>query len=256
MLHVQDTHHHHDRLADYTRVIGVGIQFAFQPLVHLGLSRVIGYEALVRGRSGEPAASIIANVRPENLGYFDQACRTRAIHDAQKVGLRNDLFLNCTELTPQDIDLAVRTTTEQSVAAGIGPESIVLEFASLKKLGSPRELASVREQAQAAGFRVLSDNFGAGEAGLKRLAVFRPDYVKLDRELIAQVHRSRTRQAVVMGIVSTCRALGIEVIAAGVERWEDVVWLRENAGIECFQGYYFARPELNQKPLVDQQLLG
>ncbi|MGY6586831.1 MAG: EAL domain-containing protein [Wenzhouxiangella sp.] len=256
MLHTYETNHHHDRLADYTRVIGVGIQFAFQPLVHLGLSRVIGYEALVRGRSGEPAASIIANVRPENLGYFDQACRTRAIHDARALGLNNDLFLNCTELTPQDLDLALRTTTDQSVAAGIGPESIVLEFASLKQLGNPRELASVRERAQAAGFRVLADNFGVGEAGLKRLAVFRPDYVKLDRELINQVHRSRTRQAVLMGIVSTSRALGIEVIAAGVERWEDVVWLRENTGIECFQGYYFARPELNQKPMVDQQLLG
>ena len=256
MLHVYDTNHDHDRLADYTRVIGVGIQFAFQPLVHLGLSRVMGYEALVRGRSGEPAASIIANVRPDNLGYFDQACRTRAIHDAQAVGLRNDLFLNCTELTPQDLELALRTTADQSVAAGIGPESIVLEFASLKKLGTPRELSSVREQAQAAGFRVLADNFGVGEAGLKRLAVFRPDYVKLDRELINQVHRSRTRQAIVIGVASSCRALGIEVIAAGIERWEDVVWLRENTGIECFQGYYFARPELNQKPLVDQQLLG
>lgn len=256
MLHVQESNHHHDRLADYTRVIGVGIQFAFQPLVHLGLSRVIGYEALVRGRSGEPAASIIANVRPENLGYFDQACRTRAIHDAQSVGLRNDLFLNCTELTPQNLDLALRTTSEQSIAAGIGPESIVLEFSSLKKLGSPRELAAVRALAQDWGFRVLADNFGAGEAGLKRLAVFRPDYVKLDRELINQVHRSRTRQAIVVGVAATCRALGIEVIAAGVERWEDLIWLRESAGIECFQGYYFARPELNQKPLVDQQLLG
>ncbi len=243
------------RQADYTSVIGVGIQFAFQPLVHMGAGQVVGYEALVRGRSGEPASQIIANVLPENLGFFDQACRSRAIQDAAGLKMQSDLYLNCTQISPDNLGLALDTTREDAEACGFNASKIVLEFASLVRLGSPRELAGVRDRASAAGFRVLADNFGTGEAGLKRLAVFRPDYVKLDREIVNQVHTSARRQAIILGIVATCRALNIGVIATGVERVEDVEWLHETAGINCFQGFYFARPEVQSKPEVEPALL-
>jgi blue light- and temperature-responsive anti-repressor len=253
-LKLDDTHQ--IRLTDYTSVIGVGIEFAFQPLVHQGAGRVIGFEALVRGRSGEPASSIIANVRPENLTYFDQACRSRAIQDAAKLGITGDLFLNCTQMTPDNLAMALSATKAEAEACGLRPEQIVLEFASLVRLGNPRELAGVRDRANAAGFRVLADNFGTGEAGLKRLAVFRPQYIKLDREIINQVHASQRRQAIILGIIATCRALGVEVIATGVERAEEVSWLHEQAGIQCFQGYYFARPKFQGAPQVDADLIG
>lgn len=245
----------HARLADYTAVIGVGIQFAFQPLVNLQGARIMGYEALVRGRSGEPAGSIIANVLPENLSYFDQACRSRAIQDAAELGINSDLFLNCTQINPDNLGLALSATREQAETCGLDTGQVVLEFSSLVRLGNPRELANVRDRANACGFRVLADNFGTGEAGLKRLAVFCPEYIKLDREIINQVHASRRRQAMILGIIATCQALGTEVIATGVERAEEVEWLHEKAGINCFQGYYFARPQLQAKPPVDRDLL-
>jgi len=243
------------RLFDYTAVIGVGIRFAFQPVVHLRAGRIIGFEALVRGRSGEPASSIIANVRPDNLSFFDQACRSRAIQDASELGMTSDLFLNCTQITPDNLGLALKGTLRQVQASGMSPDQVVLEFSSLARLGNPRELANVRDQANACGFRVLADNYGTGDAGLKRLAVFRPEYVKLDREIINKVHTSRRRQAIVLGIVATCRALDIGVIAIGVERAEEVDWLHNSVGIDYFQGYYFARPELQAKPTVASELL-
>ena len=244
-----------ERLADYTSVIGMGIQFAFQPVVDLRRGRVIGYEALLRGRSGEPAASIIDNVLSENRAFFDQACRTRAIAEAAGLGVTSDLFLNCTETRPDNLELALTATRDEVMQRGLAPGQIVLEFASLRQLGNPRELANVRERAHAHGFRVLSDNFGTGEAGLKRLAVFGPDMVKLDREIINNIHTSRRRQAIVLGVVATCRALDTRVVAAGVEHQEEVRWLFDSAGIGCFQGYYFARPELAAKPKVDAELL-
>lgn len=244
-----------ERLADYTSVIGMGIRFAFQPVVDLDQGRVSGYEALVRGRSGEPAGSIIANVLPENLAFFDQACRSRAISNAAGLGMLSDLFLNCTHINPDNLDLALTTTREQAELEGLSADRIVLEFASLTRLGNPRELASVRDRAHAHGFRVLADNYGIGEAGLKRLAVFCPDYVKLDREIVNQIHVSRRRQAIVLGIVGLCRALDIGLIATGVERQEEVHWLQETAGVTVFQGYYYAKPALMAKPQVDSSLL-
>lgn len=231
------------RLDDYLAVLDVGIRFAFQPLVEEGSGRTIGHEALVRGCSGESPAQIIASVRPENLFYFDQACRLGAIREASRLRLKGDLHINCTEVDPETLELALKSTAQAVEASRFQPHQIVLEFNSLERLGSPRQLSQVRARANHYGFRVAADNFGTGEAGLKRLAVLRPEFVKLDRELISGVHGSLRRQAMVLGVLASCKALGIEPIAAGVEGEGEVAWLRQ-AGVACFQGYYFGRPEL------------
>ncbi|WP_376692886.1 EAL domain-containing protein [Wenzhouxiangella sp. EGI_FJ10409] len=231
------------RLEDYLSVLDVGIRFAFQPLVDGQSGRTVGHEALVRGCSGESPAQIIASVRPDNLFYFDQACRLGAIREASRLGLRGDLHINCTEIDPDNLEAALASTAEAVEASRFSPSQIVLEFNSLERLGSPRQLAEVRARANAWGFRVAADNFGTGEAGLKRLAVLRPEFVKLDRELIAGIHGSLRRQAMVLGVVASCKALGIVPIAAGIERESELEWLRQ-AGVAHFQGYYFGRPEL------------
>ncbi len=238
---------HHDsvnsRLEDYMSVLDVGIRFAFQPLVDAASGRTFGHEALVRGCSGESPAQIIASVRPENLFYFDQACRLGAIREASRLGLGGDLHINCTEIDPDNLETALASTAEAVAASRFKARQIVLEFNSLERLGSPRQLAEVRARANAWGFRVAADNFGTGEAGLKRLAVLRPEFVKLDRELIAGIHGSLRRQAMVLGVVASCKALGIVPIAAGIERETELEWLRQ-AGVAHFQGYYFGRPRL------------
>jgi len=248
------TRHCPSRLSDYASVIDVGICFAFQPLVDAETGQVTGHEALVRGCSGESALQIIAGVLPENLFYFDQACRLGAIRDADRAGLEGDLHLNCTEVDPDTIELALASTAEAVAASSLSPHQIVLEFSSLQRLGDPRQLAAVRAQSNRHGFRVLADNYGTGEAGLKRLAVFRPEMLKLDREVVSNVHQSPRRQAMVLGILATCRVLGITPIATGVEREEEVSWLRQ-AGVERFQGYFFARPKRSEQPQVAPELL-
>jgi EAL domain-containing protein (putative c-di-GMP-specific phosphodiesterase class I) len=231
------------RLEDYLAVLDVGIRFAFQPLVEARTGRTFGHEALVRGCGGESPAQIIASVRPENLFYFDQACRLGAIREADRQGLRGDLHINCTEVDPDNLEHALASTARAVDASRYRHSQIVLEFSTLERLGSPRQLASVRARANAYGFRVAADNFGTGEAGLKRLAVLRPEFVKLDRELITGIERSPRRQAMVLGVIASCRALGIGVIAAGIESKPEIEWL-ETAGVDGFQGYWFGRPRL------------
>jgi EAL domain-containing protein (putative c-di-GMP-specific phosphodiesterase class I) len=213
----------------------------------------VGHEALVRGCSGESPAQIVASVRPENLFYFDQACRLGAIREASRLGLEGDLHINCTEVDPDNLEMALKSTAQAVYASRFEADQIVLEFNSLERLGDPRQLARVRSRANAFGFRVAADNFGTGEAGLKRLAVLRPEYVKLDRELVSGIHGSPRRQAMVLGVLASCQALGVEAIAAGIESEAEVNWLRQ-AGVACFQGYYFGRPELAEEEAQDEEL--
>jgi EAL domain-containing protein (putative c-di-GMP-specific phosphodiesterase class I) len=98
-----------------------------------------------------------------------------------------------------------------------------------------------RQAVHAAGFRVLADNIGRGEIGLKRLAVFRPDHAKLDRSLIQGIECSPRRQAIVHGLFAMTASLGTGLMAAGVESAAEAHWLART-GVGRAQGYHFGRP--------------
>lgn len=226
---------------DCSEVVDTGFSFAFQPLVEIESRKTVGHEALVRGLAGESAASVIEAIRPENLYYFDQACRMRALKVAAQRGIEKALHLNCSQVSPDNLALSIDATIECAAKHGFTPGRIVLEFGSLEMLGNPRQLDKAREMAHSAGLRVLADNLGVGEVGLKRLAVFRPDFAKLDRSLVSGIGTSARRQAIIYGLIATCMALDIEVIATGIEREAEVRWL-ESAGVKLAQGFLFGRP--------------
>lgn len=229
--------------------LDLDFSFAFQPIVEGRTLEATGYEALIRGVSGERAGAIIARIQPHNLSAFDQSSRNRAIEVASRIGFDADLHLNCSEAGSTNLDQLLHATAGAAARHRFPAERIVLEFRNLDKLGGPRELATVRDRAAAAGLRVAADNVGCGEIGLKRLVVFRPHQAKLDRELITAIHTSPRRQAMVAGLIAACRSIGIVLVATGVENELEYEWLAE-AGVERFQGYFFARPGLETAPEV------
>jgi len=238
-------------LMDCAEAIDSSFSFAFQPVVDLDTMRIVGHEALVRGLSQESAESVIAAIRPENQYLFDQACRIRALELAIKLNITGLIHLNCSHITPENIDTTLATMKAWAQRCGIEPKRVVLELNDLNAFNCPRQLNDVRKKTRAAGFKLLADRYGASEAGLKRLAVLKPDFVKLDRSLICDIDRSVRRQAIVQGIVATCRMLGVEIIASGVERPEETDWL-QNAGIKFGQGFLYARPAFEAAPAVEQ----
>ena len=68
------------------------------------------------------------------------------------------------------------------------------------------------------------------------------DEVKIDRTFISEVHRRPRSQGILRAIESLCGALGIDVVAEGVETQEELDHLRRHTTIGCAQGYWFARP--------------
>ncbi|MEH8440319.1 EAL domain-containing protein, partial [Klebsiella pneumoniae] len=71
-----------------------------------------------------------------------------------------------------------------------------------------------------------------------------PDKIKVDAELVRDIHISGTKQAIVASVVRCCEDLGITVVAEGVETLEEWCWL-QSVGIRLFQGFLFSRPCLN-----------
>ena len=118
-------------------------------------------------------------------------------------------------------------------ANGFVPEQIVVEFTESEAISRFEEFTSAVRQLKSAGISVAIDHFGAGFAGLQLLAQFQPDRIKINRDLIANVHKSGPRQAIIQSIIKCCASLEILFCAVGVELAEEWMWL-ESAGISQF----------------------
>src|SRR5512142_936703 len=237
-------------------VSGVDFEFsfAFQPIVDASSREVISFEALVRGPAGEPSAEVFAKVPRENLYRFDQACRVKAIHVAKRLKLHTRLNIN---LFPNAIHLTgmnIRATLQASFQEGFPVENLIFEVSEAERLIHYSRVVEIFKSYEDFGFQTAIDDFGTGYSGLRMLAEYQPNYIKLDRNIIADIHQNHVKQTIVKGVGSICKQLCIEIVAEGVEKAEEYEWLR-GAGINLFQGYYFARPAFEALSEVPMRLL-
>ncbi|MGD1905236.1 MAG: EAL domain-containing protein [Leptolyngbyaceae cyanobacterium] len=217
------------------------LTMAFQPIVNTTTQQIFAHEALVRGLNNEPAAQIFAQVNDGNRYRFDQVCRTKAIKLACELAMPTLLNINFMPNAVYQPDLCIRTTLAAADRYGFPIERIVFEITESEKVEDLLHLRRIVDYYRERGFKIAIDDFGAGYAGLKRLAEIPADIVKLDMALIRQIDTDKVRQAIVRGIFQVCEELSAQVIAEGVETSEELAVL-QGLGIELFQGYYFARP--------------
>jgi len=94
------------------------------------------------------------------------------------------------------------------------------------------------------GTRVSIDDFGVGYSSLSALADITVDEVKVDRSFITDIHQRARSQSVLKAIESLSHALGMTIVAEGVETFEELAYLQAATRIRYAQGYYFSKPLL------------
>lgn len=223
--------------------------FAFQPIVNAENREIISFEALVRGPHGEPSASVFAQVPSCDFPRFDEVLRREAIYLASRLKIPNLLSLNLSSKGLYEVDLNITATFQASINSGIPVENIIFEVLETDNLTDQRNLVKYLQLIQDFGFRTAIDDFGAGYSGLKLLVKYQPNYIKLDRQLIGDIHHNTIKQSVYAGIAQICRRLSIDIVAEGVEKAGEYYWLRDN-GVSFFQGFYFAKPAFEALPEV------
>jgi EAL domain-containing protein (putative c-di-GMP-specific phosphodiesterase class I) len=127
-------------------------------------------------------------------------------------------------------------------AAGVRPSQIAFEVVETDKVQSQRELKDVLRAYRKAGFKVALDDVGAGYSTLLSLAEMRPDYIKLDGELVRRSAESNLEAKLVRDLAETARQNGIITIAEGIEtagQMQSVL----GAGVRITQGYFHGRPQ-------------
>lgn len=227
--------------------------FAFQPIVDARTKEIISFEALVRGPNGQPAKEVFAKVDRYQIFNFDQACRKKAIQLAKNLHLHQSLNLNLFPHALYQTGMNIRATLQAALDYQFPQENIIFEITETEQLTDNRQLVHLIRMYKEFGFQTAIDDFGSGYAGLNLLVEYCPNWIKIDRSLIANIHDDPVRQTIVEGMRYICKKLDIQMMAEGVERVEEYDWLRKN-GVNIFQGYYFAYPAFEALPEVDRTL--
>jgi EAL domain-containing protein (putative c-di-GMP-specific phosphodiesterase class I) len=225
----------------------IDLAFAFQPIVDTSIGAAYAHEALVRGRNGESAASVLSQVSDDNRYHFDQRCRTVAIEQAASLGMDGFLSINFMPNAVYQPEACIRRTLEAADTFGFARERIIFETVEGENIVSRPHLVNIFRAYRSFGFQTAIDDFGAGYSGLTLLADFQPDLVKLDMELVRGIDTDAVRQSIARGVLSMCRDLGIRVIAEGVETRGERDFFAAN-GVTLMQGYLFAKPAFRAIP--------
>ncbi|WP_310607448.1 diguanylate phosphodiesterase [Buttiauxella brennerae] len=214
--------------------------FAFQPIVDPFAQKIVSTEALIRTPSGDSPAVYFEGLAGNSLYEADLNSKKVAFAMASALGLGGQsISVNLLPMTLVIIPDAVDFLLSEIQLHGLVPEQVTVEFTESEVISRIDDFTSAIRQLKAAGISVAIDHFGAGFGGLLLLTQFQPDSIKINRELIQDVHKSGPRQAIIQAIIKCCATLEISISVVGVEKAEEWMWL-ESAGITQFQGNLFA----------------
>lgn len=224
------------------------IHSVFQPIVRVpaeGVApEIFGYECLMRGvHNGQVVApDVMLNMaRGADLIFqLDLAARRAALVGAGKHGIKERVFINFSPNSIYDPWHCLRSTVNTVEEVGLSRDQVVFEITETERLPALKHLRRIMEFYREEGFQVALDDVGAGYSSLNVLIELKPDFVKLDMGLVRDVDRDKSKAIVARKLIETVKELELSTIAEGIERAEELDWVRER-GAEFAQGYLFAR---------------
>jgi EAL domain-containing protein (putative c-di-GMP-specific phosphodiesterase class I) len=189
---------------------------------------------------------------PIGAWVLTEACR-RAARWQRIAGRKIDVSVNLSprQLTHPDLVGHVQTALADS---GLPPDALILEVTESVLLGDADRPLEVLRDLRGLGIRLALDDFGTGYSSLAYLTRLPLDILKLDRAFIARLVPDSQEAAVTAAIAQMATALGLTVIAEGVETAAQADVLG-GIGIGLAQGYLYARPmtaaTLESHPYLD-----
>ena len=222
---------------------------AFQSKVDIRTQELKGIEALVRLRDHEgviQAPGTFINLAVE-LGLIDELTHLVLAEIVKSIDLINETF-------GPDTSISINVAAKQA-----GNIEFMQSFArALEATGFPtRFMIEVTEDAfvtkthfqdkilpifRKLGVGISIDDFGIGYSSLSALADITADEIKIDRSFITDIHKRPRSQGILRAIESLSEALGMTVVAEGLESYEELAYLQAATRIRYAQGFYFSRP--------------
>ncbi len=220
----------------------------FQPIVRLESREVVGYEALIRWN--HPVRGVIGpadflsvaeesgSIEAIDWRMFELSCTL-----ASSLGGRCFLTINVSPMHLRRADFDTRLL-ELLRRTGLSAARLLTEVTEGSLLDNPERVCATLDRLKTAGVGAALDDFGTGYSSLNYLHKFPLRMLKIDRSFVAELGNGgdgSTSTTVVAAILALARALGMQVVAEGIETSEELQALLA-LGCEFGQGYFLGRP--------------
>lgn len=227
------------------------LKLHYQPEIDLPTGEIIGFEALVRwnhpSRGLVPPAEFIALAEETgeiiSIGKWvlREACRQAALwRDSLLFDRRFTMAVNLSANEFLEPGLAwevLRILRE----TGLDPSALRIEITDSVLLDDSAVTSEIFFELKRIGVELAIDDFGTGYSSLSYLRQLPADVLKIDRSFVSNVDHDDREASIVRAVVRVAEALGMRVVAEGIEREEQARFLA-GIGCESGQGYHFARP--------------
>jgi EAL domain-containing protein (putative c-di-GMP-specific phosphodiesterase class I) len=233
-----------ERLQDV--IIRERVVTAYQPIVLIKNRSILGYEALSRGARGtglETADDLFgAATDHELLVELDRLCRRRALLSSARVPSSARIFVNTLPGTIRDPQFRGKPLIDFLDKTQVSPDRIVIEITEKLIIENYSLFREAMAYFTDLGMSFAVDDVGAGYSGLESIARLKPHFLKIDTNLVRDVHESLVNREMVKAILSLGSGIGATVIAEGIQDADEASALLA-MGVDYGQGYYLARPE-------------
>ncbi|WP_415911391.1 EAL domain-containing protein [Neptuniibacter sp. QD37_11] len=222
----------------------------FQPIVETATGRIAGYEALARMKdeSGNivSAGAIFSdkNLSVKERIELDRDVRLQALQQIQALPEDTYISINISPEWLQYLEsLDNIPTLEMIKQLAVDPSKVVIEITELD--GELEVIQKLVERYRQEGFCIAIDDFGTGFSQLDRIALLKPDIIKLDMTLLKKGKNDSRRSSMVQMLGELASKLGSKVLCEGVETDEEY-YLALSCNAVYVQGFLFsaARPEM------------
>lgn len=223
----------------------------YQPEVELTTRRIVGLEALIRWRHPErglvppmdfiPIAEETGLILPIGDWGLSEAChqmRQWRSEDPGQAGPRVCVNLSARQFSREGLADHVEALLRRT---GVSSQQLGLEMTESSLIPDPGTAMEVLGSLRRLGVSLLLDDFGTGYSSLNHLHSLPFDVLKIDRSFVTRMTEGEQPLQIVRTIVELARVMGMDVVAEGIETYEQYMLLRQ-LGCRFGQGFLFSRP--------------
>jgi diguanylate cyclase (GGDEF)-like protein len=225
----------------------------YQPQLDLHTHRLVACEALIRWQHPErgllppgefiPLAEVSDVIRPLTEWITDTAMAQASHWQSKRLPLRVAFNLSARNILDPNFTMHLLSAVEKY---GLAPHNIELELTETVLLHDPANSAVVLNDLAHRGFVLALDDFGTGFSSLSYLQRYPFSILKIDRSFVSDMHKDHASLEIVRSTIQLAHALGMKVVAEGVEDEATLLSLR-NLGCNYAQGYFIGRPMMAEQ---------
>ncbi len=217
-----------------------------QPIINISTMEIFGYELLSRGINQQGLKIypdiLFDKARKTNmLFYLDKICRLKAIEYAKQKNIHKNVFINFNPASIYNPEFSLLDTINKAKELNFDFSNIVFEIVESEKQIDFKHLRNIINYYKDRGFKIALDDVGSGYSSLSVLAELKPEFIKIDKNIVKNIYKDNTKKAIVQSLVNLGEKIQVVILAEGVETEEEFATIKE-LGVHLAQGYLFGKP--------------